>query len=125
MVWPTWGTRAVAAGGSVLAGAVAGIATNVVTDRPSLPWLVSLAVSVVLAVALQMWLTMTDSRQTEPPLGAGAVGVAGSSYASISTDVAGARRLSGPGHGSGAGSVSVGGDSRGPIRTRVRDVEER
>jgi hypothetical protein len=124
MAWPAWGTRAVAAGGSVLAGALSGVVTNVVSDRPNLPWIVALAVLVVLMVALQVLLTVLDHPEPAPPLGAGAVSVGGSSSGSIRTDVAGVRQVPGRRSGSGAGSVQIGGDSRAGIHTRVRDVEE-
>ncbi len=124
MAWPAWGTRAVAAGGSVLAGALSGVLTNLVSDRPTLPWIVALAVLVVLMVGLQVVLTVLDHRGSAPPPGAGGVSVGGSSSGSIRTDVAGVRRVPGHRTSSGAGSVQIGGDSRASIRTRVRDVEE-
>ncbi len=124
MAWPAWGTRAVAAGGSVLAGAVSGVVTNVVSDRPSLPWIVALAVLVVLMVGLQVLLTVLDHPGAASPPGAGGVSVGGSSSGSIRTDVAGVRRVPGHRTSSGAGSVQIGGDSRAAIRTRVRDIEE-
>ncbi|WP_161983035.1 hypothetical protein [Candidatus Frankia alpina] len=124
MAWPAWGTRAVAAGGSVLAGAVSGMVTNVVSDRPTLPWIVALAVLVALMAGLQVLLTVLDHRGSASPPGAGAVSVGGSSSGSIRTDVDGVRRVPGRRTSSGAGSVQIGGDSRALIRTRVRDVEE-
>jgi len=124
MTWPAWGARAVAAGGSALAGALVGVVTNVVSDRPSLPWITGLAVLVVLMVALQVWLTILDHHSSTPLPGAGGVSVGGSASGSIRTDVTGVRRLRGRRSGSGAGSVLIGGDSSGPINTRIRDVEE-
>ncbi len=124
MAWPAWGTRAVAAGGSVLAGAVSGVVTNVVSDRPSLPWIVALAVLVALTAGLQVLLTVLDHRGSAPPPGAGGVSVGGSSSGSIRTDIEGVRRVPGRHTSSGAGSVQIGGDSRAAIHTRVRDIEE-
>lgn len=131
MAWPVWGSRAVAAGGSVLAGTGAGLATNAVSDRPTMPWLVGLVVLVVLMVGLQVWLSVLDSRHRPGRrVRAGGVVVGGSSIAPISTDVSGVRQApgtapTGDGDVASPGAAVVEGDSSGEIRTHVRDIEER
>lgn len=129
VAWPAWGSQAVAATGSVLAGVAAGVVTNVVTDRPSVPWAIGLGALVVVMIIAQVWLTVAGGAgRSGSRTGAGSVSVRGSSSALISTDVAGVRRVPGAarstGDRTGSGSVDVGGDSHAPIRTRVRDVEE-
>ncbi len=130
MTWPVWGSRAVAGGGSVLAGTGAGLATNAVSDRPTVPWLVGLGVLVVLMVGLQVWLSVLDnSHRPNRRIGAGSAFVGGSSTAPISTNVSHVRQAPGTASDSGdeigPGAAVVEGDSSGEIRTRVRDVEER
>lgn len=128
MAWPVWGSRVVAAGGSAFAGAGAGLATNAVSDRPTVPWFVGLGVLVVLMVGLQVWLAILDSEpRPGRRIGAGAAFVGGSSTAPISTNVTGVRQAPGTepvsGDVAGPGAAVVEGDSSGEICTRVRDVE--
>ncbi len=112
-----------------MVGVATGVATNVVTDQPSVPWLSGFGVLVVLLVALQVWLTVSEGGRVGRRMGAGSAYVGGSSTAPITTDVSGVRRATGASAGSGEvmgpGAVVVDGDSGGQIRTRVRDVEER
>ncbi len=128
MTWPGWGWRAVAAGGSVVAGVATGVVTNVVTTQPTVPWLAGLGVLVVLLIGLQVWLTVADGRPAGRRRGAGSVDVEGSSSAPITTNVSGVRQAPGApfeaGDVVGPGAVVVDGDVRGEIRTNVVDVEE-
>jgi hypothetical protein len=123
--------RAIAAGVSVIAAAVAGVVTVLVTAHSSWGLWVALGVVVILGATLQAAITYSDHKKAArvKASGVGAVAVGGSAQGEIRTRVRGkhvpvteADEQDGVGA-SGPGSVSVGGDAAGPISTDVADDE--
>jgi len=131
--------RAVAAGVSVIAAAVTGVVTALVTAHPSRGLWVALGVAVIVGAALQAAVTYSKrdkssgehaSSQPVNASGAGAVALGGSAKEDIHTRVHGTHfsaAVSDTRDGvtaSGPGSVGVGGDAAGPISTEVTGGED-
>jgi hypothetical protein len=129
--------RAVAAGFSVVVGAVIGVVTALATTHPSLGLWVALAVAVVVGAILQIALSRRDHGPS-PHVKAsapGAVAVGGSVHGGIFTRVF-SKRVGGspvspvePAKQDGVaasapGSAAVGGDVGGPISTDVTGTED-
>lgn len=118
--------RAVATTLSVLAGLVAGWATNVLTDAWSWTWAAALAVTAVVLVVSQVWLTAADPSNDVVATGRGAVAAGRRVDGDVEVDVSGFPAGSpAPQSGSGVtaagdGAVAAGRDVRGRLRLRVR-----
>ena len=120
-----------AAGVSVIAAAVIGVVTALVTAHPSRGLWVALGVVVIVGAVSQAAVTYSErgrSRRVQASA-AGAVAVGGSAQQEIRTRVHG-RHASPRGSdeqdgvvASGPGSVGVGGDVAGPISTEVTGDE--
>jgi hypothetical protein len=130
--------RAVAAGVSVILGAVSGVVTALVTTHPSRGLWTALGVAVVVGAALQVAVTYrensttrsdsadaADKRRHVEASGAGAVAIGGAAKEAIQTHVHGihdAPTASGAHDGvaaSGAGAVGIGSDAAGTVSTDV------
>jgi hypothetical protein len=114
---------------SAVAGAGAGVITNVVTAHPNLALWIGLGVLVIAGVGSQVWLSTLDGSPVVAASGAGSVAVGGSVKGGIRTRVSGRGSVVAvPGDlggvvAGGAGSVSVAGDVEGPVNTDVRGRE--
>jgi len=113
--------RALAAGLAFAAAAGSGVLASLVATSSSTGLWVALAVVVILGAVLQGVVTASERKASGKIPGAGAV-VIGGSAGRISTRVRGASVIPGDGDRdgfTGPGSVSVGGDAKGPVSTDV------
>jgi hypothetical protein len=115
----------------VIAAAVSGVVTSLVTAHPSSGLWVGLVVVVIVGAVLQGVVSYGENkrRQRVEASGAGAVAVGGSARQGIQTRVIQKQAAAAPPRtgepstvaASGPGSVAVGGDMDGPVATDVTD----
>jgi hypothetical protein len=115
--------RAIAAGVSVIAGVIGGIATNMVTDRWSWTWTVALVLTAVALIVSQVWLTLTDGSAIVTASGRGTIAAGGSVNGDVEIHSSGPS-ASGTGRdvggiaATGPGSIAAGKNVKGKVRIR-------
>ena len=114
--------RAIAAGVSVIAGVIGGIATNI-TDRWSWTWTVALVLTAVVLIVSQVWLTLTDGSAIVTASGRGTIAAGGSVNGDVEIHSSGpsASRTGSDVGGitaTGPGSIAAGKNVKGKVRIR-------